>query len=113
VRDYARRFPDAELFYLIGADHVPLLPKWRASAVLADRVQFAVIPRPDEPPETLPAPYRLRYLRGFPLGVSASQIRERIQAGLSIRWLVPPGVAEVICQHRLYGGSTATRSSRL
>src|SRR5437870_4735029 len=23
VRDYARRFPQAELFYLVGADHVP------------------------------------------------------------------------------------------
>src|SRR6185295_12159782 len=29
VRDYVRRFPDAQLFYLIGADHVPQLPKWR------------------------------------------------------------------------------------
>src|SRR5579862_331371 len=29
VRDYAGRFPGAELFYLIGADHVPSLTKWR------------------------------------------------------------------------------------
>src|SRR5262245_42835906 len=28
VKDYARRFPQAELFYLTGADHVPQLPKW-------------------------------------------------------------------------------------
>src|ERR1041385_2244461 len=34
VRDYARRFPNAELFYLIGADHVPQLPKWREAEQL-------------------------------------------------------------------------------
>jgi nicotinate-nucleotide adenylyltransferase len=102
VRDYARRYPEAELFYLIGADHVPLLPKWREAAALADLVRFAVIPRPEMPPATLAPPYRLQGLRGFPLGVSASQIRDRVRAGLPIRWLVPPGVAEVIEQHRLY-----------
>src|ERR1041385_684898 len=29
VRDYTRRFPGTPLAYLIGADHVPQLPKWR------------------------------------------------------------------------------------
>jgi len=107
VRDYAQRFPDAELFYLIGADHVPLLPKWRAAVSLAGLVRFAVIPRPDEPPRTLTLPYRLHCLRGFPLGVSASQVRDRVEAGLPIRWLVPPGVSEVIQRHGLYGHSDA------
>jgi len=35
VRDYSRRFPKAEIFYLIGADNVPSLPKWREAAELA------------------------------------------------------------------------------
>src|SRR5579862_307336 len=42
VRDYARRFPGAELFYLIGADHVPALAKWREAAELARLVEFIV-----------------------------------------------------------------------
>src|SRR6516165_3710473 len=29
VRDYAKRFPGAELFYLIGADNAAKLPEWR------------------------------------------------------------------------------------
>src|SRR5689334_20480649 len=29
VRDYARRFPGSRIFYLIGADHIGNLPKWR------------------------------------------------------------------------------------
>src|SRR5207247_749591 len=45
VRDYTRRFPQAELFYLIGADHAPELPKWRQAEELARLVEFVVIPR--------------------------------------------------------------------
>ena len=29
LRDYAKKFPGAELFYLIGADHAAKLDKWR------------------------------------------------------------------------------------
>src|SRR5215475_3816262 len=36
VDDYARRFPGAKLFYLIGADHVEQLPQWREAAKLAE-----------------------------------------------------------------------------
>ena len=102
VRDYAARFPRAELVYLIGADHVPQLPRWREAGELAQRLTFAVIPRPDEPPVPAPAGFQVRELRGFPLAVSASQIRERIQASLPIDLLVPPGVAEVILRNQLY-----------
>src|SRR6185503_1095897 len=75
VRLYRKRFPGSELFYLIGADHIAQLPKWRDAEQLAGLVEFLVIPRPGEPPATLPLPFRLRLLRGFPFSVSSSQIR--------------------------------------
>ena len=81
---------------------MPQLPRWRESGELAQRLTFAVIPRPDEPPVPAPAGFQVRELHGFPLAVSASQIRERIQAGLPIDLLVPPGVAEVIVRNQLY-----------
>ena len=102
VRDYSRRFPSAQLFYLIGADHVPTLPAWRQSAELAGLAEFVVIPRPGQKPATLPAPFVGRELAGFPLGVSSSQIRGRIKAGRSVRGLVPDAVAEAICNSKLY-----------
>lgn len=102
VRDYARRFPQAQLFYLIGADHVPQLPKWREAVELARSVEFVVIPRPGQPETPFPAPFRGRSLVGFPLGVSSSQIRARVKAGLSIDHLVPAAVAEAIRNNRLY-----------
>ena len=102
VRDYARRFPGAQLFYLIGADHVRQLPKWRAADELAALVEFVVIPRPGETPGALPPPFRGQALHGFPLGVSSSQIRARVQAGLPVDSLVPAGVAEALRNNRLY-----------
>src|SRR5688572_14521185 len=60
VRDYGARFPGAELFYLIGADHVPTLPKWRDAEELARLVQFVVIPRPGETPTSAPPPFRVQ-----------------------------------------------------
>lgn len=102
VRDFARRFPQAELFYLIGADHVPTLPAWREAGELARCVEFVVIPRPGQQPAPLPAPFRGRELVGFPLGVSSSQIRNRVRAGLPIHGLVPEAVAEAIHNSKLY-----------
>ena len=102
VRDYLRRFPGAQLFYLMGADHVPQLPKWRDADELARFVEFVVLPRPGQAAAPLSAPFRGRALVGFPLGVSSSQIRERVRAGLPIDLLVGPAVAEAIRNNRLY-----------
>lgn len=102
VRDYAARWPQAELYYLIGADHLAQLPKWRAADELARRVQFIVLPRPGEALAPLPAPFQGKPLHGFPLGVSSSQIRARIKQGLPIEGLVPAQVTEAIRQSGLY-----------
>ena len=102
VRDYAARFPTAQLFYLIGADHIPQLAKWRLADELARLVEFVIIPRPGETAAVLESPFRQRTLTGFPLGVSSSQIRLRIKTRLAIELLVPPAVAEAIRTEGLY-----------
>jgi len=102
LRDYARRFPGAQLFYLIGADNVAKLPEWREPAELARLAEFVVGPRPGQPELHFPAPFRGRMLKGFPLGVSSSQIRARVKAGLPVDTLVPAAVAEAIRGGGLY-----------
>jgi nicotinate-nucleotide adenylyltransferase len=102
LRGYARRFPGAHLLYLIGADHVAKLPQWRDAEELARTAEFVVISRPGQVEVAVPKPFRARTLAGFPLGVSSSQIRSRVKAGLPIDHLVPRIVAEAIANNRLY-----------
>ena len=104
VRDYLTRFPKATLHYLIGADNVPTLPKWRDASELAKLTEFIVIPRPGQQPMDLPAPFQGKTLRGFPLAVSSSEIRERVRTGLPIRNLVPAVVEESIKATGMYVG---------
>jgi nicotinate-nucleotide adenylyltransferase len=102
VQAFQSRFPQADLFYLIGADHVPQLTKWREAAQLAASVEFVIIPRPGEISQPLPPGFRGRSLQGFPLGLSSSQIRERVRRGLPIDLLTTPAVAEAIRERNLY-----------
>ena len=102
VRDYARRFPNSELFYMIGADHIPTLPKWREAEALSQLAQFVVLPRPGEPCADAPSPFRVNQLKGWPIGLSSSEIRARVKASLPIGPLVPFGVEQVILGTGLY-----------
>ena len=102
LRDYERRFPDAELFYLIGADNVAKLPLWREAGELARLAEFVVIPRPGDVEQPFPVPFRGRRLQGFPFGVSSSQIRARVKVGLPVDQLVPSAVAEAIRNEGMY-----------
>jgi nicotinate-nucleotide adenylyltransferase len=102
LRDYHQRFPEAKLFYLIGGDHVQKLPFWRDAEELARLAEFVVVPRPGQAEIPFPKPFHGRALKGFPLGVSSSQIRARVKVGEPIDHLVPATVAEAIRSLGLY-----------
>jgi nicotinate-nucleotide adenylyltransferase len=102
VREFGKRFEGAEMFYMIGGDHVAQLPKWREAGELARQVTFLVIPRPGENASDAPPPFRVKRLAGFPFGVSASQIRERVRRRLPVELLVGAPVAETIRHNDLY-----------
>ena len=102
LRDFAKRFPGAQLFYLIGADNAALLNGWREPAELAKLAQFVAVPRPGGVDAVFPPPFSGRTLKGFPFGVSSSEIRARVKAGLPVENLVPAAVAAAIREAHLY-----------
>jgi nicotinate-nucleotide adenylyltransferase len=102
LRYYARKFSTAELFYLIGADNASGLSRWREADELAKLAVFVAVPRPGGVPAVFPPPFRGRTLKGFPFGVSSSEIRARIKAGLTIEPMVPAIVAGAIHAAGLY-----------
>ena len=102
LRALAVEHPEAQLFYLIGADHVATLPQWREADALAGAATFVVVPRPGAPEEAFPQPFSGRYLQGKPMAISASEIRERLRAGRSVANFVPPPVAKLLNSMQIY-----------
>ena len=45
--EFANRYPEAKLHYLIGADHVPTLPQWREAKRLAKLARLSLCPGRD------------------------------------------------------------------
>jgi nicotinate-nucleotide adenylyltransferase len=101
-----------ELYFILSAEAVAALPTWRAPARILELARLVVVPRPGSPVPDLavlafevgasPADERILTVDTLALAHSASDIRRRAAAGLSIRYLVPPAVESYICDHRLY-----------
>ena len=87
---------DNTFFYLIGQDNVKDLHTWRRIDELKQLVQFVILARHEE--ET-PLPYPTLRRR---IDISATEIRNRIANGSSIRYLVPEQVYELLIRHHLY-----------
>jgi nicotinate-nucleotide adenylyltransferase len=96
VMEIRGRFRDAELFYLIGEDNLAELHTWRCIDELRLLVQFAVFSR-GETGVVHPHPVVARRI-----DISATEVRQRVAIGLSIRYLVPEQVAKIIETNQLY-----------
>ncbi len=90
------REPDAQFVYLIGEDNVARLSTWHRFAELSQMVQFAVLDRTGLKTEH-PFPTVRRHV-----DISATDIRNRVARGQSIRYLVPPAVEKIIRERQLY-----------
>lgn len=106
ARELKRRGVD-KVCWLIGADMVQILPKWHEPLALLQEVDFVIAQRPGFEIEwdRLPEPFRLlkRQVVAAPLlEVSATDVRRRVAAGQSIRYLVPPEVERYVVDHGLY-----------
>jgi nicotinate-nucleotide adenylyltransferase len=91
-----QREPAAEFFLLIGEDNVARLSTWHRFAELAKMVQFVVLDR-----SGLKTGHPYPAIRRH-LDISATDIRNRVASGRSIRYLVPPGVETIIRERQLY-----------
>ena len=97
VLQIRERDPNAELFWLIGADNVSALTKWHRFEALNDLVQFIVLDRG----RAEKADHKYPVVRRN-IDISATEIRNRVASGRSIRYLVPQAVEEIIRREKLY-----------
>jgi len=97
------RGPDAELFFIIGADALSDLRTWHApEEVLALTHFIGLTRRGYELAENSLGSESFSLMEMTTLDISSSMCRDRIRAGLPIRYLVPDGVISYISKRRLY-----------
>lgn len=97
-----QRHPAREFVLLMGADNLPGLPRWRDANRLLREFDLYVYPRPGVALPDLGTFPRAQVVQAPLLDVSATFIRASLQAGHSIRYLVPDAVRERIELKKLY-----------
>jgi len=100
--------PEAEWYFITGADALAQLPEWYEYRTLLHLCHFVAVTRPgydaEEFRQQLAAEIapQVQTLRTPGVDISSSEIRERVRTGRSIRYLTPDPVAAYIYKHRLY-----------
>jgi nicotinate-nucleotide adenylyltransferase len=108
LRDFDRDYPDADLFFIIGGDSLRDFPTWHEPDAIIRLATLAVANRPgaEVPDDVFLQVQGLKqavaYVDSPLLDISATDLRNRVAAGLSIDHLVPARVIDYIAEHRLY-----------
>lgn len=103
VEHIERVYPNAHLFWIIGSDHLPELPRWHGIEQLVRKVGFILVQRPGYAFQWPRLPGLTVYPVDNPLNpVSATEVRLRARSGDSLTDLVPPAVEAYIREHALY-----------
>jgi len=106
LRDLQQFYPDADLFFITGADAVTSIAGWKDSADLWDLAKFVAVTRPGHKLDLPDSPAGAIQVLEIPaLAISSTDIRNRVSAGKPIWYLVPDGIVQFIAKHGLYGGA--------
>ena len=103
LRDLKSERPDAELFFISGADAVAQILSWRDHDELWDLAHFVAVSRPGHVLSTDGLPSDdVSQLEVPALSISSTDCRQRVQEGEPVWYLVPDGVVQYIAKHHLY-----------
>ena len=119
LEEYARRFPEAERFFLLGVDAFGLLDQWRDAARVVGLAHFVVLTRvagngaAADGTDLASVAARVRAIGGAAamtphvmdlrrIDVSSTEIRQRVREGRAIRGFVTDAVAQYVEFNGLY-----------
>jgi nicotinate-nucleotide adenylyltransferase len=105
----AERDPEAEVFFLLGADMAAGLASWKEPARVVELATLGVVPRPGvglgavrSALERLGAADRAEIIDMPLCGASSTTVRQRAREGKPLRHLVPDPVVALITERELY-----------
>ena len=102
LKDLRRDRPDAELFFISGADAVAQILSWRDHDELWQLAHFVAVSRPGHVLSTEGLPTEnVSQLEIPALSISSTDCRDRVHRGHPVWYLVPDGVVQYIAKHHL------------
>ena len=114
IKYLKRKFKNVKFFWIIGEDSFCeiVMGKWKHNSKILDLMKFVVFSR--KKPfsiKNIPKKYREKakellkkviYVKNTNIPISATEIREKIKKGKSIKKLVPKEIENYIKKHHLY-----------
>ncbi|WP_442885890.1 nicotinate-nucleotide adenylyltransferase [Aeromicrobium sp. Sec7.5] len=109
LTDIARQRPDADLFFITGADAMAQILTWRDHDEIFELAQFVACTRPGHDlDESMLADLpqgRVTVLEIPALAISSTDCRDRVRSGQPVWYLVPDGVVQYVAKHGLYAST--------
>ncbi|WP_407657257.1 nicotinate-nucleotide adenylyltransferase [Kocuria tytonis] len=109
LRDLHTQRPEAELFFITGADAMAEILTWKGAEELWRLARFVGVTRPGH---VLSAPVgseSVSLLNVPAMAISSTDCRARVAAGKPVWYLVPDGVVQYINKYGLYRGAATDR----
>lgn len=106
LRDIRALRPDADLFFITGADAVAQILDWKDVDEVWDLAHFVAVSRPGHTLTVTGLPEQgVSSLEVPALAISSTDCRDRVRRGFPVWYLVPDGVVQYIGKHHLYRSS--------
>ena len=103
LRDLHAEREDADLFFITGADALQAILSWKDADELFRMCHLVGVTRPGYHLSGDHLPPDIVTLLDVPaMAISSSAVRQRVQAGRPVWYLVPDGVVQYIAKHHLY-----------
>jgi nicotinate-nucleotide adenylyltransferase len=115
LKEFSRRFPSSEIFFLVGADVLSSFAQWRDPHTILELATLAVMRRADSGGSRdsgdsegsvvemdAGLARRAAFIPTRRIDVSSTEIRDRVRSGRSIHGFVTDAVADYIGSHGLY-----------
>jgi nicotinate-nucleotide adenylyltransferase len=107
VRAFRDRFPTSQLFLIIGSDSLRQFHSWKSPGEILEGASLIVYRRPRSGRTNAHlGSGKASFIKGPLMAISSSDIRNRIQRGKSIRYLVRDNVLSFIKREKLYSALT-------
>ncbi len=108
LRDLRAEHPDADLFFISGADAIAQILDWKNADELWKLANFVAVSRPGHSLSISALPHRDVSLLEIPaLAISSTDCRHRVEQGSPVWYLVPDGVVQYIAKHQLYRSNSS------